>query len=59
MVVYGLSLLGGAVAQDAVQAFDPPLWMMVALGAGDALARRLTERVKAGKAAALAEENQP
>lgn len=34
---YGLSLLGGAGAQEAGPALDPPLWMMVALGGGAGL----------------------
>lgn len=34
IVGYGLSLLGGAGAEDAGSAYDPPLWMMAVLGAG-------------------------
>jgi hypothetical protein len=37
IVGYGLSLLGGAGAEDTGSAYDPPLWMMAVLGAGAGL----------------------
>ena len=37
IVGYGLSLLGGAGAEDTGSAYDPPIWMMAVLGAGAGL----------------------